>query len=59
MSKEQMEAQVQVTKVRLEKFNNDKDGNPIRENGPEEIWEGSDESNMKCIYNREEENNVS
>lgn len=43
-----------MKRIRLEKFNNDADGKPIRENGPEEIWEGSDESNMKCIYRRED-----
>lgn len=44
-----------VKKVRLEKFPNDENGDPIRDNGPDEIWEGKDESDMKCIFKREEE----
>lgn len=47
--------QAKVKKIRLEKFENDKDGQPIRENGPIEVWEGTSESDMKCIYRRGEE----
>lgn len=43
-----------VQKVRLVKFENDENGDPIREN-PLEIWEGEDESNMKCVFKRGDE----
>lgn len=54
MSMDQNPLGMKVKKIKLEKFDNDEDGNPIRENGPREIWEGSDESNMKCIFKRED-----
>jgi hypothetical protein len=44
-----------IKKVRLEKFDNDpKTGEPIREAGPVEIWEGEDESDMQCIFRKGE-----
>ncbi len=43
---------LKVKKIRLEKFDNDADGNPIREDGPVEVWEGKDESEMKLIHQR-------
>lgn len=54
MNKEVGAPEPRVKKVRLEKFNNDKHGNPIREDGPVEVWEGTDESDMKCIFKKEE-----
>ena len=55
MTQEHAEVGAKVKKVRLEKFENDADGNPIRENGPVEIWEGENESDMKCIFRKGEE----
>ena len=57
MSKEEFPVGGQIKKVRLEKFDNDpKTGEPLRDNGPTEIWEGDDEANMKCIFKKEETN---
>lgn len=43
-----------VKKVRLEKFENDENGEPLRDQGPVEIWEGENEANMACIFKRED-----
>lgn len=44
-----------VKMVRLEKFDNDPEtGEPIRDQGPVEVWEGENESNMKCIFKKED-----
>ena len=44
-----------VKKVRLEKFDNDPEtGEPLRDQGPAEVWEGENEANMKCIFKRED-----
>lgn len=56
MPNEEALVNTRVQNIRLEKFDNDENGNPIRENGPVEIWEGKDESDMKCIYKRGDEN---
>lgn len=45
-----------IKKVRLEKFDNDpKTGEPLRDQGPVEIWEGEDEANMKRIFKKGED----
>lgn len=58
MTEELGKVGLKVKKIRLEKFDNDADGNPIRENGPVEVWEGENESEMKLIHSRGEETNV-
>ena len=54
MNQEKAEVGARVKKVRLEKFENDENGEPIRENGPVEVWEGSDESDMKQVFKKED-----
>jgi hypothetical protein len=53
--KEKAEVGMKVKKIRLEKFDNDENGKPIRNKGPVEVWEGTDESNMKLVHKRGED----
>lgn len=53
MQGEELPFKGKVKKARLVKYENDENGDPIRDE-PLEIWEGENESNMKLIYKRED-----